>query len=67
MSAETLHPRMFPEFFRDDAHLEDFMSIPTQEVIDDLQKVEGDIMILGVAGKVGVTLARMAKKCTALT
>jgi nucleoside-diphosphate-sugar epimerase len=62
MPVETLHPNMFPDFFRDDEHLEDFMSVPSQDVIDDLKKVEGDIMILGVGGKIGVTLARMAKK-----
>jgi len=52
----------FPEAFRDVEHLEDFMSLPTQEVIDDLSALDGDIMILGVGGKIGVTMARMAKK-----
>ena len=59
---ETLHPDMFPETFRDVAHLEDFMSTPTEAVIRDLQGLDGDIMILGVGGKIGVTLARMAKR-----
>lgn len=59
---ETLSPDMFPETFRDIAHLEDFMSVPTEAVIADLNKLEGDIMILGVGGKIGVTMARMAKK-----
>ena len=57
-----LHPAMFPEAFRDVEHLEDFMSTPTREVVEDLAAVEGDILILGVAGKIGVTLARMAKR-----
>ncbi|MCJ7873570.1 NAD(P)-dependent oxidoreductase [Phaeobacter sp. J2-8] len=59
---DILSPALFPEHFRDVAHLEDFMSIPTQGVIDDLNALEGDIMILGVGGKIGVTMARMAKK-----
>ena len=59
---ETLNPSVFPETFRDVEHLEDFMSIPTQEVVDDLNRLDGDIMILGVGGKIGVTMARMAKK-----
>lgn len=59
---ETLHPGMFPDFFRDVEHLEDFMSVPTKEVVEDLNKLDGDIMILGVGGKIGVTMARMAKK-----
>ncbi len=59
---DTLHPGMFPEAFRDVAHLEEFMSTPSAEVVADLAAVEGDILILGVAGKIGVTLARMAKR-----
>ncbi|MFV2035475.1 MAG: NAD-dependent epimerase/dehydratase family protein [Halocynthiibacter sp.] len=59
---ETLTPSMFPEAFRDEEHLEDFMSVPTAEVVEDLNGIDGDIMVLGVGGKVGVTLARMAKK-----
>jgi nucleoside-diphosphate-sugar epimerase len=34
---------------------------PSQPLIDDLAKVDGDIMILGVAGKMGPTLAGLAK------
>ena len=51
-----------PDHFVDVDHLEDFMSVPTQGVIDDLNTLDGDIMILGVGGKIGVTMARMAKK-----
>lgn len=58
----VLHPGMFPEAFRDVDHLEDFMSTPTQELVDDLAQVEGDIIILGVAGKMGMTLARLVKR-----
>ena len=65
MTDDTLHPGMFPEAFRDVAHLEDFMSTPTAEVVADLAALEGDIIILGVAGKIGVTLARMAKAARA--
>ncbi len=59
---ETLHQGMFPETFRDVAHLEEFMSTPTPEVVADLNALDGDIIFLGVAGKIGVTLARMAKR-----
>ena len=37
------------------------MCRPSQALIDDLRKVDGDIMILGVAGKMGPTLAGLAK------
>lgn len=59
---ETLTPDIFPETFHDVDHLEDFMSIPTEAAIRDLNALDGDIMILGVGGKIGVTMARMAKR-----
>lgn len=59
---ELLHPSMFPDRFRDVTHLEEFMSTPTHELVDDLAHVEGDVIILGVAGKMGVTLARLIKR-----
>lgn len=59
---QILHPARLPAFFRDVEHLEDFMSLPTEGVVEDLNALEGDIIILGVGGKIGVTLARMAKR-----
>ena len=35
---------------------------PSQALIDDLARAPGDIMILGVAGKMGPTLARLARR-----
>ena len=57
-----LHPDMFPDGFTDEEHLEDFMSVPSQALIDDMGRIEGDIIILGVGGKMGVTLARQARR-----
>lgn len=57
-----LHPLMFPDRFRGEDHLEEFMSTPTRELVEDLNSVPGDIIILGVAGKIGVTLARTIKR-----
>jgi nucleoside-diphosphate-sugar epimerase len=57
MSATVL-----PDRFASVAALEDFLSEPTPELGGDLARVEGDILILGVAGKMGPTLARMAKR-----
>ncbi|MCH2154834.1 MAG: NAD-dependent epimerase/dehydratase family protein [Opitutales bacterium] len=42
--------------------LEDLLSMPTQGLVDDFAKLEGDILVLGVGGKVGPTLAMMAKR-----
>lgn len=51
-----------PEQFRDAEHLEDVMATPTPELVADLTQVDGDIIILGVGGKIGPTLAQLAKR-----
>jgi len=38
------------------------MSTPSRGVVHDLAAIDGDILVLGVAGKVGPTLAMMAKR-----
>ena len=53
---------MFPGKFESVAALEDFMTEPTPALVEDLARAPGDILILGVAGKMGPTLARMAKR-----
>jgi nucleoside-diphosphate-sugar epimerase len=56
LTRETL-----PDTIADIAALDDLLCRPSQPLIDDLAKIEGDIMILGVAGKMGPTLAGLAK------
>jgi nucleoside-diphosphate-sugar epimerase len=51
-----------PERFASVAALEDFMTTPSAALIADLARVPGDILVLGVAGKMGPTLARLAKR-----
>ena len=51
-----------PKRFDDVEALESFMSEPSPALIADLEKVDGDIMVLGVGGKMGPTLARMAHR-----
>ncbi|CAN5412989.1 NAD-dependent epimerase/dehydratase family protein [soil metagenome] len=41
---------------------ESLLSEPSPRVIETLAKLEGDLLVLGVAGKMGPTLARMAKR-----
>jgi nucleoside-diphosphate-sugar epimerase len=48
--------------FADATGLEDFMTRPTPELEADLARADGDILVLGVGGKMGPTLARMAKR-----
>src|SRR6476619_4902402 len=50
-----------PKTIADIADLDELLCRPSQALIDDLGKVDGDIMILGVAGKMGPTLAGLAK------
>lgn len=47
---------------RDLDELEDRLSEPTAELIETLRQIEGDILLLGVGGKMGPTLARMARR-----
>ena len=42
--------------------LEELLSEPTPSVIDALGRFDGDLLILGVGGKMGPTLARMARR-----
>lgn len=50
------------ELIRTEEHLEDRLSDPPPEVVAALGRLDGDIIILGVAGKMGPTLARMARR-----
>ncbi len=49
---------------RDAEQLEQMLSEPTDEVIATMGRLEGDILILGVGGKIGPTLARMVRRAT---
>jgi nucleoside-diphosphate-sugar epimerase len=51
-----------PTHFDDVEALEDFMTEPSPALVADLARVDGDILVLGVGGKMGPTLARMAKR-----
>lgn len=46
------------------ADLEDRLSEPTEAVVQMMQRVTGDILILGVAGKMGPSLAHMARRAS---
>lgn len=45
-----------------ETQLEAYLSEPTDEVIASIAALEGDILILGVGGKMGPTLAKQAKR-----
>jgi len=58
----TQSPDALPDRFRDVEHLEEVMTTPSAALIAALQELPGDIIILGVGGKIGPTLARLAKR-----
>ena len=51
-----------PVSIRDVNHLEELLSEPSHEASAALRTVAGDVVVLGVAGKMGPTLARMARR-----
>src|SRR5439155_8377508 len=42
-------------------HLETLLSEPSESAVEAMADLPGDILVLGVAGKMGPTLARMAR------
>jgi dTDP-4-dehydrorhamnose reductase len=54
--------RVLPARIEDAAHLEDLLSDPAPQVLETLSRIHGDIVVLGAAGKMGPTLARMARR-----
>ena len=51
-----------PEKITSTAQLEELLSTPCDSLVRMMGRLEGDLMILGAGGKVGPTLARMAKR-----
>lgn len=49
----------FPATIDNVEQLDELLSRPTPQVIQALQQTEGDLILLGIAGKMGPTLARM--------
>ena len=55
--AATLPPRLTSEEM-----LDDVMTTPSAALVEDLAAIDGDILVLGVGGKMGPTLARLARR-----
>ncbi len=51
-----------PDRIDDVEQLEEIMSRPSAALVGDLEHLDGDLLILGVGGKMGPTLARLAKR-----
>ncbi|MEO7056554.1 MAG: epimerase [Caldimonas sp.] len=55
-------PSSLPARFASIDELDEFLTRPSRALVDALAAVDGDLMILGVGGKMGPTLARLAKR-----
>ena len=52
----------FPEKIGNEGQLEELLSRPSSETIEMFKKLDGDIIFLGIAGKIGPSLANMATR-----
>lgn len=57
---------MLHDPIRDVATLEDLLSVPTEATVEVMRQVPGDLVVLGIGGKMGPTLARMARRASDL-
>lgn len=57
---ENLNITDLPDAIETEEQLEELLSRPSKKLVDFANTLNGDIAILGVAGKMGITLARMA-------
>ena len=58
----TMQTILHPQHIEDSEQLEEVMSRPTPEVVEAMGEMTGDLLILGVGGKMGPTLAKLAKR-----
>lgn len=52
----------FPKSINNENELEEWLSLPDEETIKLFQQLDGDIIFLGIGGKIGPSLAHMAKR-----
>lgn len=52
----------YPEKIENDAQLDELLSRPGPELIKMFSRLDGDLIFLGVAGKIGPSLAHMARR-----
>lgn len=55
-------PKALPQSIADVRALEDLLSDPPEYLVESMRDLNGDVIVLGVAGKMGPTLARMARR-----
>ncbi|MBN2448789.1 MAG: NAD(P)-dependent oxidoreductase [Lentisphaeria bacterium] len=53
--------QMLPSHLDDEAQLDALLSRPWPELVDAMRTLDGDLLLVGAGGKIGPTLARLAK------
>lgn len=62
-SSDRLEEQEFlPELIRSEDELEELLSKPSPKTTKVLSELDGDVLILGVSGKIGPTLAKLVKR-----
>ncbi len=64
MNDESMTDTAAIDSIRDVEQLEELLSRPTPEVIELMGRIEGDVLVLGAFGKIGPSLARMARRAS---
>ncbi len=54
--------RELPETLRTEEELDELLATPSDELVELMRRLEGDVMILGAAGKMGVSMAEAAAR-----
>lgn len=54
----------YPETIETEQQLDELLSRPSREVVDLFKTLEEDIIFLGIGGKIGPSIARMAKRAS---
>jgi nucleoside-diphosphate-sugar epimerase len=51
---------------RSEAELDERLSVPRPELVEDMRKLDGDVLVLGAGGKLGPSLVRLAVRASEL-
>jgi len=51
-----------PEMVGNEQELDELLSVPTAPLVEMMKRLDGDIMVLGIGGKMGPTVGRMAHR-----
>lgn len=59
---QGMSPTPLPEDIQDEAGLDEIITTPSEAVVEYMSSIEGDLVILGIGGKIGSHVGIMARK-----